>query len=79
MVIDRGHDFPAGIQEELDTFGADTWLFRDNPGIVTTRAVNAYKGDFRRSEQHQPPDTGRSAQITLQLRVPDPKNTHQPA
>lgn len=47
MVVDRGNNFPNWMQEQLDQFGSDMWLFRDNPDIVTTRAVNKYQGDIR--------------------------------
>lgn len=47
MIIDRGHDFPSHIQEALDAFGSDMWLFRDDPKRETTRALNAYRGEYR--------------------------------
>ncbi|KAI9001247.1 Ribokinase-like protein [Trametes punicea] len=47
MVIDRGNDFPAHIQDALDAYGPDMWLFRDNPDRGTTRAINAYRGEVR--------------------------------
>ena len=47
MIIDRGHDFPAHIQEALDMYGADMWLYRDDPNRGTTRALNAYTGEHR--------------------------------
>ena len=49
MIIDRGHDFPAHIQAALDSYGSDMWLYRDGPSRGTTRAVNAYRGDYRGS------------------------------
>lgn len=47
MIIDRGHDFPEDIQKKLDTYGMDTWLYRDDQQRVTTRALNSYRGDYR--------------------------------
>ena len=47
MIIDRGNDFPAHIQEALDSYGPDMWLYRDNPNRSTTRAINSYRGEFR--------------------------------
>ncbi|EMD41032.1 hypothetical protein CERSUDRAFT_111603 [Gelatoporia subvermispora B] len=47
MIVDRGDDFPAAIQEKLDAFGEEMWLFRNNPGTETTRALNSYRGDHR--------------------------------
>ncbi|OSX60360.1 hypothetical protein POSPLADRAFT_1147632 [Postia placenta MAD-698-R-SB12] len=47
MIIDRGHDFPEDIQKKLDTYGTDTWLYRDDQQRVTTRALNSYRGDYR--------------------------------
>ncbi|KAI0370226.1 Ribokinase-like protein [Pilatotrama ljubarskyi] len=47
MIIDRGNDFPAYIQQALDAYGADMWLYRDNPDRGTTRALNAYRGEHR--------------------------------
>ncbi|OBZ76786.1 Uncharacterized protein C16C9.01c [Grifola frondosa] len=54
MVVDRGHDFPIEIQENLDAFGEDMWLYRDRPEHTTTRALNAYKGDHRGFEYLTP-------------------------
>ncbi|KAI9067619.1 Ribokinase-like protein [Trametes sanguinea] len=47
MIIDRGNDFPLHIQEALDAYGSDMWLYRDNPCRGTTRAVNSYRGEMR--------------------------------
>ena len=47
MIVDRGHDFPENIQEKLDSFGAEMWLYRDATSRGTTRALNEYKGDCR--------------------------------
>jgi len=54
MIVDRGDDFPAAIQERLDSFGSDMWLYRDNPGCKTTRALNSYRGDHRGFEYLTP-------------------------
>ena len=47
MIIDRGHDFPSRMQNTLDSYGHDMWLFRDHQERVTTKAVNIYRGEFR--------------------------------
>lgn len=47
MIVDRGSDFPADIQEALYNFGSDMWLFRDDPQRGTTRAINLYRGEQR--------------------------------
>ena len=47
MIIDRGHDFPADIQQALDAYGVDMWLYRDDTSRGTTRALNAYVGELR--------------------------------
>ena len=47
MIIDRGHDFPSHIQEALDAYGSDMWLYRDDLSRGTTRALNAYRGEYR--------------------------------
>ncbi len=47
MILDRGHDFPEHIQEILDSYGKDMWLYRDDPTRGTTRAMNKYIGDHR--------------------------------
>ncbi|KAI0751412.1 Ribokinase-like protein [Daedaleopsis nitida] len=54
MIIDRGHDFPAHIQQALDAFGQDIWLYRDDPSRDTTRALNAYRGEHRGFEYLSP-------------------------
>ncbi|KAI0824594.1 Ribokinase-like protein [Trametes gibbosa] len=54
MIIDRGDDFPVHIQSALDTYGEDLWLFRDNQGRDTTRALNAYRGELRGFEYLTP-------------------------
>ncbi|KAL5488120.1 hypothetical protein ACEPAI_6228 [Sanghuangporus weigelae] len=47
MIVDRGMDFPQDIQQSLDAFGKEMWLYRDNPDRMTTRAINSYRGDNR--------------------------------
>lgn len=47
MVIDRGSDFAKDIQRQLEAFGKDMWLFRDDPERTTTRAANTYRGELR--------------------------------
>lgn len=47
MIVDRGHDFPTHIQTKLDSYGSDMWLFRDDSGRRTTKALNHYCGEHR--------------------------------
>ncbi|KAL7282156.1 hypothetical protein ACG7TL_003625 [Trametes sanguinea] len=47
MIIDRGNDFSPQIQQALDAYGPDMWLYRDNPNRGTTRAINSYRGETR--------------------------------
>jgi hypothetical protein len=47
MIVDRGHDFPPHIQDALDSYGQEMWLFRDDKSRGTTRALNAYRGEER--------------------------------
>jgi len=54
MIVDRGHDFPSSIQQKLDSFGGDMWLFRDDNQRATTRALNSYKGENRGFEYLTP-------------------------
>jgi hypothetical protein len=51
MIVDRGYDFPKEIEEKLLSYGEDMWLFRDQPGCPTTRALNSYYGDHRKYER----------------------------
>ncbi|KZT72640.1 Ribokinase-like protein [Daedalea quercina L-15889] len=54
MIIDRGADFPEHIQQKLDDYGPDMWLFRDSKERVTTRALNSYRGENRGFEYLTP-------------------------
>ncbi|KII95784.1 hypothetical protein PLICRDRAFT_693926 [Plicaturopsis crispa FD-325 SS-3] len=54
MIVDRGHDFPEHIQNALQIYGSDMWMFRDNMDRGTTRALNAYRGDHRSFEYLTP-------------------------
>lgn len=51
MIVDSGHDFPKEIKEKLLGYGEDMWLFRNQPGCPTTRALNSYRGDYRKYER----------------------------
>ncbi|KAG9104051.1 hypothetical protein FRC06_005948, partial [Ceratobasidium sp. 370] len=46
-LVDRGTDFPAWVQQELDHYGSDMSHFRDQPTAQTARAVNRYRGELR--------------------------------
>ncbi|EJD53853.1 Ribokinase-like protein [Auricularia subglabra TFB-10046 SS5] len=55
QIVDRGHDFPAAIQEALDDYGGEQmFVFRDAPERATTRAVNRYTGELRDFEYLTP-------------------------
>jgi hypothetical protein len=47
MIVDKGEDFPQPIDAALKTYGESMWLFREQPGTATTRALNSYTGDHR--------------------------------
>jgi len=47
MIVDRGNDFPPHVQQELDRYGENMWLFRDHLERETTRAANIYHDDCR--------------------------------
>ena len=47
MIVDRGNDFPSDIQNTLEQYGKDMWLFRDDRERCTTRALNIYHGEHR--------------------------------
>ncbi|KAG7097280.1 hypothetical protein E1B28_004645 [Marasmius oreades] len=49
MIVDRGPDFPPSMQKTLEDYGQDMWLFRDRTDTETTRALNSYRGEHRRS------------------------------
>jgi hypothetical protein len=48
MIIDRGPDFPPAMESKLAGFGQEMWFYRTQPS-GTTRAINTYRGDHRRS------------------------------
>lgn len=48
MIVDKGYDFPASIEAKLLSYGSDMWIFRDQPDRLTTRALNAYRGEHRK-------------------------------
>jgi len=54
MIVDRGHDFPESIQQQLDEYGRDLWIFRDDASRATTRSLNSYRGEFRGFEYLTP-------------------------
>ncbi|CAE6424154.1 putative protein C16C9,01c [Rhizoctonia solani AG-1 IB] len=47
QIVDRGSDFPATVQRQLDHYGPEMWHFREQPENKTTRAVNRYTGELR--------------------------------
>ncbi|KAH7344550.1 Ribokinase-like protein [Rhizoctonia solani] len=54
QVVDRGADFPAEVQKQLNHYGSEMWHFRDQPENKTTRAVNRYTGEARDFEYLTP-------------------------
>ncbi|KIY49576.1 Ribokinase-like protein [Fistulina hepatica ATCC 64428] len=54
MIVDRGIDWSASVQKALESYGTGIWIFRDNKGKLTTRALNAYRGDHRHFEYLAP-------------------------
>lgn len=59
MIVDRGHDFPSEIQQKLDAYGEEMWLYRDDMSRGTTKALNEYKGELRgygSNWRHEPYD-----------------------
>lgn len=49
MVVDRGSDFPLEIREQLDSYGEQCWIYRDDPTRLTTK-VGFIKRSPRSSE-----------------------------
>jgi hypothetical protein len=47
MLVDRGNDFPEQVQNKLDSYGQNMWIFRNQPDRGTTRALNLYHGERR--------------------------------
>lgn len=47
MIVDKGTDFPHTMDAALKAYGESMWFFREQPGTVTTRALNTYSGDHR--------------------------------
>ncbi|PPQ77752.1 hypothetical protein CVT25_011187 [Psilocybe cyanescens] len=54
MIVDEGHDFPDRIKQELLNYGKEMWMFRKQPHLATTRAINSYRGEFRGFEYRTP-------------------------
>lgn len=48
MIVDRGHDFPIEIENQLVEYGRDMWAFREQPESGTARALNSYLGEHRK-------------------------------
>ncbi|TCD71346.1 hypothetical protein EIP91_011117 [Steccherinum ochraceum] len=43
MIVDRGHDWPNDIQKQLEVFGKDMWLFRDDASRSTTKHLSRFQ------------------------------------
>ncbi|KAL1761399.1 Ribokinase-like protein [Schizophyllum commune] len=54
MVVDKGKDWPGHIEGQLNAYGEEMWLYRDQPDALTTRALNIYKGEYRGFEYLTP-------------------------
>ena len=52
MVVDKGKDWPGHIEGQLNAYGEEMWLYRDQPDALTTRALNIYKGEYRGCVAH---------------------------
>jgi len=48
MIVDKARDFPAAMYAKLLEYGSEMWAFREQPGSATTRALNSYRGDYRK-------------------------------
>jgi hypothetical protein len=48
MLVDKGNDFPEGIEQQLLSYGDAMWAFRPQPTSGTTRALNSYLGEHRK-------------------------------
>ena len=46
MIVDKGTDFPHPTDATLKAYGESMWYFREQPGTVTTRALNTYSGEW---------------------------------
>lgn len=47
ILVDRGYDWPHDLDEQLDAYGSEMWVFREQPEYPTTRALNLYTGEHR--------------------------------
>ncbi|TEB35435.1 Ribokinase-like protein [Coprinellus micaceus] len=54
MLVDKGNDFPEGIEQQLLSYGDAMWAFRPQPTSGTTRALNSYLGEHRNFEYLTP-------------------------
>ncbi|GAA5883903.1 hypothetical protein JCM3774_003045 [Rhodotorula dairenensis] len=50
ILVDRGYDWPADLDAQLDAYGSDMWVFREQPQYPTTRALNLYTSEHREFE-----------------------------
>ena len=48
MIIDKARDFPDAMYTKLLEYGSEMWVFREQSGSTTTRALNSYRGDNRK-------------------------------
>jgi len=54
MIVDKGYDFPEAIEKRLLEYGKEMWMFREQPHLGTTRALNSYRGEYRGFEYKTP-------------------------
>ncbi|GJN90820.1 hypothetical protein Rhopal_003834-T1 [Rhodotorula paludigena] len=54
ILVDRGYDWPAEVERELETYGKEMWVYREKPDAPTTRALNLYTGEHRDFEYLTP-------------------------
>ena len=84
MIVDKGTDFPHTMDAALKAYGESMWFFREQPGTVTTRALNTYSGDHREYVQGGYPARNFSLHSShtrvlaffLKLSIPYPQDTY---
>ncbi|KAH8106249.1 Ribokinase-like protein [Cristinia sonorae] len=75
MIVDRGHDWPETIQNQLQAYGQDMWLYRDDKSRETTRARNTYREDAR-GFQYLNPRVRITPRDLSGTKLEDPKTLH---
>ncbi|SCV72015.1 BQ2448_4709 [Microbotryum intermedium] len=49
IIVDRGNDWSSlgSVEEKLLEYGEEMWVWRDQPGMETCKALNLYHGEHR--------------------------------